>query len=222
MSLHKPSSSSSLHKLTSSIHKFIVSYPSTRLQHVRYPFELARFLALKSHLGDTDGTVLSPSSLIDQDWHGLILDTEVYSELMNTLPQWIHHRPERSNDSAAARLARYERTLEEYHNAFGPAKDQAIWPFAKSAPNTSSTSDEIEIKSTSVWRLKTLTGQETPIAVAGDETVLEVKDRYFEISGVPSPQVRLIYGGKQLDDSSKVGACGVLGDGVVHVVLRLC
>jgi len=50
-----------------------------------------------------------------------------------------------------------------------------------------------------IW-VKTLTGKMIGINVSMDDTVEDVKDEVYSISGVPANQQRLVYKGKQLED----------------------
>ena len=52
-------------------------------------------------------------------------------------------------------------------------------------------------------KVKTLTGKEIEIDIESDDTVSRIKERVEEKEGIPPPQQRLIFGGKQMVRSSE-------------------
>eukprot|EP01038_Epipyxis_sp_PR26KG_P013572 gene13572-18213_t len=84
---------------------------------------LRRFLALKAYFGDRDGTLLSPSGLVDTAWHRFILHTFQYAEFCELIlpSDWIgrrliDHDPRREHD--ADRVKRYLRTQDLFVEHF--------------------------------------------------------------------------------------------------------
>ena len=49
-------------------------------------------------------------------------------------------------------------------------------------------------------KVKTLTGKEIEIDIEADDTIARIKERVEEKEGIPPPQQRLIFGGKQMSD----------------------
>ena len=70
-------------------------------------------------------------------------------------------------------------------------------------------------------RVKTLTGKEIEVDVEARERVLRVKELIAEKEGIPPPQQRLIFGGKQLHDEKCVAEYNIEGGSVLHLVLAL-
>lgn len=53
-------------------------------------------------------------------------------------------------------------------------------------------------------KVKTLTGKEIEIDIESDDTISRIKERVEEKEGIPPPQQRLIFGGKQMADDKNV------------------
>jgi hypothetical protein len=69
--------------------------------------------------------------------------------------------------------------------------------------------------------VKTLTGKEIEIDIEGDETIARIKERVEEKEGIPPPQQRLIFGGKQMADEKRATDYNIEGGSVLHLVLAL-
>ena len=65
-------------------------------------------------------------------------------------------------------------------------------------------------------KVKTLTGKEIEIDIEGDDTVSRIKERVEEKEGIPPPQQRLIFGGKQMADDKKASDYNVEGCAGAH------
>lgn len=71
--------------------------------------------------------------------------------------------------------------------------------------------------------VKTLTGPVHSVVCQPDDTIQSVKEqlekKYEE--GMPPNQQRLIYGGKNLDDTRTLADYNIIHNTTVHIVLRL-
>ena len=67
--------------------------------------------------------------------------------------------------------------------------------------------------------VKTLTGKTITLAVEAGDTVAAVKQMIFEQEGIPPDQQRLIFSGKQLEDSRTMSDYRVEADATLHLVL---
>eukprot|EP00308_Calcidiscus_leptoporus_P003341 CAMPEP_0119362214 /NCGR_PEP_ID=MMETSP1334-20130426/9337_1 /TAXON_ID=127549 /ORGANISM="Calcidiscus leptoporus, Strain RCC1130" /LENGTH=97 /DNA_ID=CAMNT_0007377395 /DNA_START=96 /DNA_END=389 /DNA_ORIENTATION=+ len=70
-------------------------------------------------------------------------------------------------------------------------------------------------------KVKTLTGKEIEIDIETDDTIARIKERVEEKEGIPPPQQRLIFGGKQMTDDKKASEYNIEGGSVLHLVLAL-
>ena len=70
-------------------------------------------------------------------------------------------------------------------------------------------------------KVKTLTGKEIEIDIETDDTISRIKERVEEKEGIPPPQQRLIFGGKQMQDDKKASDYNIEGGSVLHLVLAL-
>lgn len=97
--------------------------------------ELKRFLALKVFEKDFNADILTPSHIIDEAWHSLILDPLSYTLLCQQLSnnksdpkEYIINHNQHGGDDIKNNKKRYEKTLMLYKEYFGQAPPLMIWP----------------------------------------------------------------------------------------------
>ncbi|XP_059094560.1 NEDD8-like [Tigriopus californicus] len=82
-------------------------------------------------------------------------------------------------------------------------------------------SEEESWKILSTPKVKTLTGKEIEIDIEPTDKVERYKERVEEKEGIPPPQQRLIFSGKQMNDEKTAADYKVQGGSVLHLVLAL-
>ena len=69
--------------------------------------------------------------------------------------------------------------------------------------------------------IKTLTGRKIPLNVETDQQIIKIKEYIQEKEGVLIDQIRLIYSGRQLNDTDTINDYNIQPGSIMHMVLSL-
>lgn len=69
--------------------------------------------------------------------------------------------------------------------------------------------------------VRTLIGKTITFEVHPDDTIESLKEHLYDSEGIPAEQIRLIFGGKQLENHRTFRDYNITSESTIHLVLRL-
>ena len=177
-----------------------------------------KFLAIKVLTGDTAcPQQLSPSPLVDQVWHLHLQHPGLYVAACRKIGEGIDlidHNPSNAEDDPYGykKLERLERTKIAYKLLFGTEAPTEFWSWSALKPGAGG--GQIFVRD--------LTGKALTFEVRFDEKIAELKMKIQYRQGIPAGSQRLIFLGRQLDNSLSLLDYNIYKDSTLHLILRLC
>ena len=182
---------------------------------------------------------------MDELWHAIILDTQLYIEVQDALGYTLHHRPSgASEEESELREKRLTVMKSIYRTYFltdplesaPPRRPRRLQHLMKSIYRACFLTDHLgSARPTQPGRLqlfsnlrnpiaisvKTTTGMETTMTVGKRTTIDGVKSAIQDSMGIPPDQQRLIYAGKLLENGRTLEHYGIDNDAVLYLLLTL-
>jgi ubiquitin-like protein Nedd8 len=129
---------------------------------------------------------------VDELWHALVLDTQVYAKLQRAIVMTLHHRPSGPSDEVFEARASRLRAMKEIYGKFYSSDPIESVP---RQPNPAGLT-----RKPIVIHVKTLTGERLKLCVNNLDAVHEVKELIHDKTFISPGRQRLIFAGKQLAD----------------------
>jgi hypothetical protein len=196
--------------------------------------ELFRALCCKSRV-DIQLSSLPP--LLDHAWHQAILNTRLYRLFCDDVfCLFLEHSTTTASDSLVAKNRRIDVTVALYRALFEEDPPADLWEredvggikrsAATAVEEAEEASDQHDIGVDKDGKfcvfIRTLTGRSVQMGGMSQETtVRELKTLVEKEEAVPVAQQRLIFSGKQLDDTKTLGHYGIRACATIHYVLKL-
>jgi hypothetical protein len=160
----------------------------------------------------------SPGGLppvLDAIWHEAVLNTKAYYQLCFYLRGvFIHHETNSEQDNNVERISRIDHTVLAYRRQYEQEPDSTIWnDDAECVIEPPTYNYQIFIKM--------LDGVTRTMDVRANTFVSAVKAQIQQWTGIPTCMHRLIYAGKQFDDSKTLWDYGVTQYSTLHFCLRV-
>jgi hypothetical protein len=166
---------------------------------------------------------------VDQALHVLLLDPRLYQRVCDGLLQQIGdnrqmrtlpHNPS-GGLNREEQNRRYALTVQEYTAVFQHAPVAPIWQAAVTVSSQNQVQEAQPIVDSGQIFVVETDGRIITLCVQAIESIYCIKQKNEDFCGIPPEQQRLIYAGKQLEDTRTLGDYKVHKDAVMHCVLRL-
>jgi hypothetical protein len=150
--------------------------------------EFVRFLGIKQWTQDSEHTKISPTPLMDAEWHAALLETELYDRVEAHIGMRLHHSTAGAASDAVANAERKRRLAVLHQPHHLRYNEHPVEPAAAIAFPRAPGHMQIFVKG--------LTGRTITLDVQPTDTVASIKQCMYITEGIPTAQQNLIFAGK--------------------------
>jgi ubiquitin-large subunit ribosomal protein L40e len=203
-----------------------LTYDVTCEQAESLTSELFRVLICMGYASDSIELSMPPK--LDAAWHCALLNTAMYREFCEAKAgRFIEHSTVSDADADDVKLRRVCKLRELYvHKVWKAEPPSEEWwslsGFNADVDEPTVCGEEADSEEEICVFVKTLTGSSTKLILRSTTTVLAVKRLLQTKMGTIVDHQRLLYAGKQLENTKRLRDYGVQSNEVIHLVLRLC
>jgi large subunit ribosomal protein L40e len=168
--------------------------------------DLYRGLCCKKHVGAQMQMMLSLPSIVDEAWHEMILNTDLYDAFSKDFEFFCKHTTFSADDSPHLIEERVRRTI-EVAKELGFYFEGNWWPTQEHKPY------QIFVKM--------LDGKTATFEVKQNMTIQELKVLIKDKNNICSEQQRIVHAGKQLEERRTFADYNIKKESTLHLVLKV-
>jgi hypothetical protein len=205
------------------VHKLPFTIPDAKLE-----MDYLRFIYLKVVTQDVYGTIISPTTEIDEVWHTHLLHNKNYLDMCLNINFIVYHYPEKANDTEEVKNKRIEMFKKLYYQYFKTIPYDIINNISSIAPNnqlneTISQESDSEYSAPVTIFIKTVTNKNITIEISLDCSIAQLKNLIFFKENIPVETQKLIFAGKRIDYDNKktLREFNIQNHSTIHIMFLL-
>lgn len=185
--------------------------------------KIALFLLAQCHTQ----SLFSVSPAIDQVWHEMLMETQLYDTFCSTiLKKKLHHSLSGSHDPLHMKHERQKRLMSLYTWLMGDIRYPECWTLEEEPvstavviPKRKKRLRQAEHITIIVKRICSDATDEVECHV--DDSIATVKQKISAITHVPAAQIGLVSAGRRLSDDNTLSDYNIRDDSILHMILRI-